>query len=125
MKREGFRFWYRNPQQPGQLSLGIAYISGEQYGIVRPDFIFFATQAMEPSWPTSLTRTVSIWPTRCPSCKALPCTTHAKVYRRIESVAEATGKLRVLDLTNGEVRKGIITVKDAATVFNGGLARDY
>ena len=25
-KRTGFRFWYRNPQQPGQSSLGIAYL---------------------------------------------------------------------------------------------------
>ena len=42
MKREGFSFWYRNPQQPGQSSLGIAYLSGDRkYGIIRPDFIFF------------------------------------------------------------------------------------
>ncbi|HRC61250.1 MAG TPA: DEAD/DEAH box helicase family protein, partial [Candidatus Propionivibrio aalborgensis] len=45
MKREGFSFWYRNPKQPGQSSLGIAYLSREQYSIVRPDFIFFSTQA--------------------------------------------------------------------------------
>jgi hypothetical protein len=44
-KREGFSFWHRNPQQPGQSSLDIAYLSGEQYGIVRPYFIFLATQA--------------------------------------------------------------------------------
>jgi hypothetical protein len=44
MKRTGFKFWYRNPQQPGQSSLGIAYLAGEQYGIVRPDFIFFAIE---------------------------------------------------------------------------------
>lgn len=45
MKRKGFGYWYRNPQQPGQASLGIAYLSGDQYGILRPDFIFFATKA--------------------------------------------------------------------------------
>jgi len=34
MKREGFRFWYRNPDRPSQDSLGIAYESGdvERYG---------------------------------------------------------------------------------------------
>jgi hypothetical protein len=47
------------------------------------------------------------------------------VYRRIESVAEAMGKLRVLDLTNENVRKGIAAAKDAASLFAGGLARDY
>src|SRR5690606_21350925 len=43
-KRKGFTFWYRNPGQPGQSSLGIAYIDGDQYKIVRPDFVFFAEQ---------------------------------------------------------------------------------
>src|SRR5688500_15517874 len=42
-KRKGFVSWYRNPQYPGQSSLGIAYLKGEQYKIVRPDFIFFST----------------------------------------------------------------------------------
>jgi hypothetical protein len=32
---------------------------------------------------------------------------HAKIYRRMESVAEAMGKLCVLDLTKEQVRKGI------------------
>ena len=37
-KRKGFGFWYRNPQYPGQSSLGIAYLTRDQYKIVRPDF---------------------------------------------------------------------------------------
>jgi type III restriction enzyme len=127
MKREGFSFWFRNPQQPGQSSLGIAYLSGEQYGIVRPDFIFFATQADG----TVVADIVD--PHGLHLADALPklqglasyAETHAKVYRRIESVAEALGKLRVLDLTNEDVRKGIAVAKDAASLFTGGLARDY
>jgi len=47
MKREGFLFWYRNPQQPGQSSLGIAYQSGDQCSIMRPDFIFLLPCPME------------------------------------------------------------------------------
>ena len=54
---------------------------------------------------------------------ALPI--YSKNYRRIESVAEAMGKLRVLDLTNEDVRKGIAAAKDAASLFSGELARDY
>ena len=127
MKREGFSFWYRNPQQPGQSSLGIAYLSGEQYGIVRPDFIFFATQAdgtvvADIVDPHSLHLADAL-----PKLQglALYAETHAKVYHRIESVAEAMGKLRVLDLTNEDVRNGIAAAKDAASLFTGGLARDY
>lgn len=127
MKRKGFCFWYRNPQQPGQSSLGIAYLSGEQYSIVRPDFIFFAMQAdgtivADIVDPHSLHLADAL-----PKLQglALYAETHAKVYRRIESVAEAMGKLRVLDLTREEVRKGIAAAKDAASLFTGELARDY
>ncbi|MDP1707549.1 MAG: DEAD/DEAH box helicase family protein [Gammaproteobacteria bacterium] len=127
MKRKDFSFWYRNPQQPGQSSLGIAYLSGEQYGILRPDFIFFATQAdgtlvADIVDPHSLHLADAL-----PKLQglALYAEAHAKVYRRIVSVAEALGKLRVLDLTNEDVRKGIAAAKDAASLFAGGLARDY
>ena len=127
MKREGFSFWYRNPQQPGQSSLGIAYLSGEQYGIVRPDFIFFATQ----SDGTVVADIVD--PHGLHLADALPklqglalyAETHANAYRRIESVAEVKGKLRVLDLTKVMVRKEIATAKDAASLFTGKQAKDY
>ena len=127
MKRQGFRFWYRNPQQPGHSSLGIAYLSGEQYGIVRPDFIFFATQADGTVVADIIDPHGLHLADALPKLQglALYAETHGKVYRRIESVAEAMGKLRVLDLTKEEVRKGIAAAKDAASLFNGGLARDY
>lgn len=127
MKRDGFSFWYRNPQQPGQSSLGIAYLSSDQYGIVRPDFIFFATQAdgsvvADIVDPHSLHLADAL-----PKLQglALYAENHASAYRRIESVAEAMGKLRVLDLTSVEVRKAIAAAKDAVSLFSGVLARDY
>ncbi|WP_341911107.1 DEAD/DEAH box helicase family protein [Polaromonas sp. YR568] len=127
MKREGFSFWYRNPQQPGQSSLGIAYLSEDQYGIVRPDFIFFST--LEDG--TVVANIVD--PHGLHLADALPklqglalyAETHANAYGRIESVAEAGGKLRVLDLTNDQVRGAIATAKNAAGLFSGTLARDY
>jgi type III restriction enzyme len=126
-KREGFGFWYRNPQQPGQSSLGIAYLSGEQYGIVRPDFIFFATE------PDGTVVADIVDPHGLHLADALPklqglalyAEAHVNAYRRIESVAEATGKLRVLDLTSEQVRQAIASAKDAAALFNSTLARDY
>ena len=50
---------------------------------------------------------------------------HATAYRRIESVALADGKLRVLDLTSGAVRRAILGAKSAASLFTGALATDY
>ena len=127
MKRSGFSFWYRNPQQPGQSSLGIAYLSGEQYGIVRPDFIFFATRedgtvVADIVDPHSLHLADAL-----PKLQglALYAETHAAVYRRIESVAEVKGRLRVLDLTDADVRRTIASSADVAGLFGGTLARDY
>jgi type III restriction enzyme len=126
-KRQGFAFWYRNPQQPGQSSLGIAYLDGEQFKIVRPDFIFFTT-LQDGTVGADL-----VDPHGLQFADALPklqglaeyAKTHAKAYRRIESVAEAHGKLRVLDLTSEDVRKAIAEAKDAVSLFVGALAADY
>ncbi len=127
MKREGASFWYRNPQNPGQSSLGIAYLSAEQYGIVRPDFIFFATNDDGKVVADIVDPHGHHLADALPKLQglALYAETHSKVYRHIEAVAEAAGKLRVLDLTNEAVRKGIAEAKDAASLFNGVLAKDY
>lgn len=125
-KREGFRFWYRNPQQPGQSSLGIAYLEDEQYKVVRPDFVFFAEQggkvAVDLVDPHSLHLADAL-----PKLQglALYAESHASAYRRIESVAEASGKLRVLDLTRAEVRAAIKDAKGAKGLYEGTLASDY
>lgn len=127
MKREGFQFWYRNPQQPGQSSLGIAYESDDQCSIMRPDFIFFTTQ------PDGSIAADIVDPHGLHLADALPklqglalfAEEHGAAFRRIESVAEALGKLRALDLASNEVRQGIADAKDAVSLFAGNLARDY
>lgn len=127
MKRPGFRFWYRNPQQPGQSSLGIAYLSGEQYGIVRPDFIFMAT-ADDGSLVADLVDPHSLHLSDAlPKLRGLAqyAETHPGAFRRIESVAEALGRLRVLDLKRADVRQAIAQADDAASLFKGSLAADY
>jgi hypothetical protein len=126
-KRKGFSFWYRNPQQPGQSSLGIAYLDGNDYKIVRPDFIFFAklddgkvvADIVDPHGLYLADALLKL------QGLALYAEAHAKAYRRIESVAEIKSKLRVLDLTCEDVRKAIGDAKDAASLFVGGLANDY
>jgi len=126
LTRDGFVFWYRNPGQPGQSSLGIAYVDGDQYKIVRPDFLFFVEQdgkvVIDLVDPHGLHLADAL-----PKLQGLAAYAgaHAKAYRRIESVAEVKGKLRVLDLTNEEVRKAIADTKDATSLFAGALAVDY
>jgi hypothetical protein len=126
-RRKGFSFWYRNPQQPGQSSLGIAYLGADEFKIVRPDFVFFTTlddgkvvaDLVDPHghhFSDALPKLQGL---------ALYAEAHPKAYRRIESVAEIKGKLRVLDLTREDVRKAIASAKDAASLFVGHLASDY
>jgi type III restriction enzyme len=124
-KRAGFNFWYRNPQQPGQSSLGIAYVEDEQYKVVRPDFVFFAEQdgeVVDLVDPHGLHLADAL-----PKLQglALYAATHAEAYRRIESVAEAGGKLRVLDLTRADVRKAIKEATSAKGLYEGTWAVDY
>lgn len=125
-RRAGFQFWYRNPQQPGQSSLGIAYLVGEEYKIVRPDFLFFAVEdgkvVVDLVDPHGLHLADAL-----PKLRGLAdyAEKHAPVFRRIESVAHAKGKLRVLDLQREEVRAAIATADDPASLFGGLLAQDY
>ncbi|MCC7066974.1 MAG: DEAD/DEAH box helicase family protein [Burkholderiales bacterium] len=125
-KRAGFRFWYRNPQQPGQSSLGIAYLEDEQFKIVRPDFIFFAEQdgriVVDLVDPHGLHLADAL-----PKLQGLAAyaNEHADAYRRIEAVAEASGKLRVLDLTRTDIRQAILMASSAKSLFEGLLAADY
>ena len=124
--RTGFRFWYRNPQQPGQSSLGIAYLEDEQFKIVRPDFIFFAEQdgkvVVDLVDPHGLHLADAL-----PKLQGLAAyaNEHADAFRRIEAVAEASGKLRVLDLTRADVRQAVLGASSAKSLFEGLMAADY
>ena len=125
-KRNGFRFWYRNPQQPGQSSLGIAYVEGEQFKIVRPDFIFFAEQdgkvVVDLVDPHGLYLADAL-----PKLQGLAAYAeeHANAYRHITSVAEVSGKLRALDLTKANVRQAVLHASSAKSLFESLLAADY
>lgn len=126
--RPGFSCWYRNPQQPGQSSLGIAYEQAGQYGIVRPDFLFFTEQdgslvvdLVDPHGfhlSDALAKLQGL---------ALYAANHGEAYRRIESVARVkeNGKLRALDLKRSDVQEAIINAPDAVSLFSSGLAEDY
>jgi hypothetical protein len=105
----------------------VAYLSGEQYGIVRPDFIFMAmaddgTLVADLVDPHGLHLADAL-----PKLRGLAqyAATHTGAFRRMESVAEAHGRLRVLDLKKAAVRDAIAQAEDAAGLFRGPLASDY
>jgi type III restriction enzyme len=125
-KRAGFRFWYRNPQQPGQSSLGVAYLEDDEYKIVRPDFVFFAEQ--DGKFVADIVDPHGIHlADALPKLKGLAeyAKANASCYRRIESVAQAGGKLRVLDLTRADVQTAIKGATNATALYEGVLANDY
>lgn len=124
--RPGARFWYRNPQYPGQSSLGIAYRVSDEWKVLRPDFVFFAADHGE-------TVADLVDPHGVHLADALPklqgLAVYAEVfdasYRRIEAVAAAHGKLRRLDLKQADVRTAVYRATDAAGLFAGPFASDY
>jgi hypothetical protein len=126
-KRKGFGFWYRNPQQPGQSSLGIAYFSGNRWEIVRPDFVFFATRDDGSVAADIVDPHGTHLADALPKLRGLAvyAEAHANSYRRIEAIADGAGRLRTLDLTRPDVRAAIAAGMDAKTLFEGALAQDY
>jgi hypothetical protein len=126
-QHQGFSFWYRNPKQPGQSSFGVAYVDNGEYRIVRPDFIFFATQQDGTVVADIVDPHGTHLSDALPKLQglALYAETHGHVYRRIESVAEVGGKLRVLDLTREDVRKAVAAATSVVGLYGGELASDY
>jgi hypothetical protein len=126
MGRAGFKAWYRNPDRPSQDSLGIAYEDGGDTKIVRPDFLFFAEQGgrivVDLIDPHGFHLADAL-----PKLKGLAryAETHAKVYRRVEAVADSGGKLRVLDLTRTDVREAIMKADSAEALYKSAVAGDY
>jgi hypothetical protein len=126
LKRNGFRFWYRNPNRPSQDSLGIAYIEGDDTKVIRPDFIFFAEDGGEIVADIVDPHGFHL-ADALPKLKGLAryAETHGHIYRRIEAVAKAGNKLRVLDLTRADVRQAVIGAESAEAVYKSAVAGDY
>ncbi|HLP83339.1 MAG TPA: DEAD/DEAH box helicase family protein [Phycisphaerales bacterium] len=127
MARQGFMFWYRNPDRPSQDSLGVAYMMGNETQVLRPDFLFFAKQGKDVVVDI-------VDPHGFHLADALPklqglarfAEKHSQVFRRIEAVADiGSGKLRVLDLTNADVRNAVMYASNAETLYRSSSAKSY
>ncbi len=125
--RDGFRFWYRNPARPTQDSLGIAYVDGDDTKILRPDFLFFVEDSNGKIVVDIVDPHNIGWADALPKLRGLAryAATHVEVFRRVEAVAEVSGKLRVLDLTRHDVRKAIEDAQGAGALYEGALASNY
>lgn len=125
-RRDGFRFWYRNPDRASQDSLGIAYREGNDTKIMRPDFVFFAEQGGEVVAdivdPHGVHLADALVKLRGLADYAA---THGHAYRRIEAVAEVSGKMRVLDMTRSDVREATAKAASASELYAGKFAGDY
>lgn len=126
LKKEGFLGWYRNPQQPGQSSLGIAYIE-EEYKILRPDFIFFGEDNNHEVYADLIDPHGIHLSDSLPKLKGLVAYTEKFLdhYRRIESVAKIGEQLRTLDLKNIDVRQAVLATENVRELFSCDLAKDY
>ncbi|MDO5728522.1 MAG: hypothetical protein Q4P71_02720 [Actinomycetaceae bacterium] len=125
-KRPGFIGWYRNPDRAVKESLAIAYEDNHAWKALRPDFLFFTETAngvvvdiVDPHG-THLSDAL-------PKLKGLAqfADNYGGEFRRIESVAEADGKLRVLDIGRSAVREAIARATDAKSLYTSDLADDY
>ncbi|HWQ87071.1 DEAD/DEAH box helicase [Brevundimonas sp.] len=126
-KRESFIGWYRNPPRASQDSLGIAYELDGAWRVVRPDFLFFAQEADGSLAVDIIDPHGSYLADALPKLKGLAdyAESHSAEFRRIEAVDEIDGVLKVLDLTDPDVRAAVRTAVSAAAAYKGPAAKAY
>ena len=128
MSHPGFEAWYRNPPRPTSDALTIAYQDAQgHWRRMCPDFLFFHGDSRNMK--------VSIVdPHGHHLADALPklrgiadfAAKHGESFHRIESVArDEDGRLRVLDLTDPNVRKAIAVAEDTQALYLSGHAHNY
>jgi type III restriction enzyme len=129
-KQPGFKGWYRNPARATKESLAIAYKDPSNYWkALRPDFIFFGTSHEGTVVADLVDPHGHHLSDALPKLRGLAdfAEEYGSDFRRIESVAETGGVLRVLDLTKAHVRKAVRDAPDAKSLYeqNAGLASNY
>lgn len=124
----GFQGWYRNPERAAKESLAVAYKDEVgDWKALRPDFIFFGTNndgsvAVDLVDPHGHHLSDAL-----PKLRGLAefAERFADYFRRVESVAETGGVLRVLDITKPRVRQAIRDAQSAKALYESEVASDY
>jgi type III restriction enzyme len=126
--RAGFRGWYRNPSRSSKESLAVAYQDeAGDWKAMRPDFLFFGTSHDGRVVVDIVDPHGHHLSDALPKLRGLAsfAETFAAEFRRIESIAETGGKLRVLDITKPQVRAAIRGAQGAKPLYESSLASDY
>ena len=128
MGRPGFQAWYRNPSRPSGDALAIAYQNDQRHWRrMCPDFLFFHGDSEN-------VKVSIVDPHSHHLADALPklrglaqfAATYGEFFHRIESVAQTKdGTLRVLDITDPNIRKAISETEDPEALYLGDGASDY
>lgn len=127
-KQPGFKGWYRNPARATKESLAIAYKEDSgTWKALRPDFVFFGTNRTGEIVVDLVDPHGYHLSDALPKLRGLAAfaETYQNEFRRIESVAETDGTMRVLDLTKHPVRQAIRDAKSAKALYDSSLASDY
>lgn len=125
--REDTIAWYRNPSRPSSDALQVPYEIGNQWKPMQPDFIFFSRK-QDGSYVASI-----VDPHGDHLADALPklngLADFAEKYRddfiRIEAISQVDKDLRMLDLTNPDVRKVVRSATDAKVLYRSNAAVKY
>lgn len=127
-KQPDFKGWYRNPDRATKESLAIAYKDGSgDWKALRPDFIFFSADHSGMVVADLVDPHGHHLSDALPKLRGLAdfAEHHAKDFRRVESVAETAGTMRVIDLTKHHVRQAVREATDAKALYESGIAHDY
>lgn len=127
-KQPGFKAWYRNPSRATKESLAVAYKDGGgDWKAMRPDFVFFGSQHDGKIVVDLVDPHGHHLADAMPKLRGLAdfAEKYGHEFRRIESVAETGGVLKVLDLTKHHVRQAVRDGKDAKALYESGIAGDY
>ena len=128
MGRSGLLAWYRNPARASTDALAVAYQDAQgHWRRMCPDFLFFHGDEQDA-------RASVVDPHGHHLADALPklrglaafAETHGESFYRVESVARLpNGGLRVLDLTDPNVRDAVRRNEDVPTLYLSKVASDY
>ena len=92
--------------------------------MLRPDFIFFSQQADGAIVADIVDPHGTHFSDALPKLRGLAAYAekHAPVYRRIEAVAKIGETLRVLDLSESDVRQAVAQARDAKSLYESVFA---
>ncbi len=127
-REASFRGWYRNPARAAKESLAVAYRDGiGEWKALRPDFLFFHETDGGDVVADLVDPHGHHLSDALPKLRGLAdfAEDQGSGFRRIESVAETDGVLKVLDLTDAAVREAVRTAEGAKALYTSAHAHVY